>query len=230
MKYRYIFVFAQIILLMSACQTNEKNNQIKAKPLFINYEVRYLEQERELRALAYFKEGDSLEIAVPKEFSNIAFQSSAMDKQDLGERGIRYMLNRKGPFSENLDFSYHNNEGVPINYDLSMPAVGAFSIKEGKIHKNKGVTVVWEGEALDPSQSLVFMFTDKGNKASSTSIKGPTSLSEVFIPAKDLATLTLGDGQLYLVKKQFRKAQDENQAILSVVEYYTSPIDIKVVE
>ena len=230
MKSIYVFVFTLIILVLGACQINEKANHIKVKPLFINYEVRYLEQEKELRALAFFKEGDSLEVAVSKEFSNITFQSSGMKKQNLGERGIRYILNRKGPFSDNLDFSYNNNDGVPINYELSMPTVGDFLIKEGNIYKNKGATIVWNGELLDPSQSLVFMFTDKDNKASSTSVKGPTKLSEVFIPSKDLARLTLGDGQLYLVKKQIRKTIVENQTILSVVEYYTSPIDIKVVD
>jgi hypothetical protein len=230
MRYIYVIVFAQVFLLLGACRPNQKTNQVKAKPLFINYEVRYLEQEKELRALAYFKEGDSLKSAISKEFSNATFQSSAMEKQNLGDRGSRYILNRKGAFSSNLDFSYKNDEGVPINYDLSMPEVGEFSIKEGNIYKNKGVTISWKGEPLDQSQSLVFMFTDKDNKASSISANGPTQLSEVMIPSKGLTKLALGEGQLYLVKKQVLKTTDQNQTILSVVEYYTSPIDIKVVE
>jgi hypothetical protein len=230
MKYIYVFGLVQILLLLSACQSDEKTKQTSAKPLFINYEVRYLEQEKELRALAYFKEGDSLEVAQSKTFSNINFQGSAMENQNLGQRGVRYILNRKGPYSSNLDFGYKNDDGTPINYDLSMPEVGDFLIKEGNVSKNKGATIVWNGEALDASQSMVFMFTDKNNKATSTSAKGPTSLSEVFIPSKDLAGLSLGEGQLYLVKKQVRNTTDQNQTILSVVEYYTSPIDFTTVE
>jgi hypothetical protein len=230
MKYIYVFVLFQAIFLFGGCQTNEKTNQIKAKPLFVTYEVRYLEQEKELRALAFFKEGDSLEVAVQKEFSNITFQSNLMEKQNLGERGTRFILNKKGPFSANLDFSYKNDEGIPINYDLTMPAISEIAIKEGNVDKNKGATVVWKGEALDPSQSLIFMFSDKNNKAQSTTVKGPTELAEVFIPSKDLKGLTLGNGQLYLVKKQIQKTQEDNQTILSVVEYYTSPVDINVVD
>lgn len=230
MKYIYVFGLAQYFLLLCACQPNEKTNHSTAKPVFINYEVRYLEQEKELRALAYFKEGDSLEVATSKTFSNINFQGSAMENQNLGERGVRYILNRKGPYSSNLDFGYKNDAGVPITYDLTMPEVGEFLIKDGIISKNKGATITWKGEALDASQSLVFMFTDKDNKASSTSIKGPTSLSEVFIPSKKLADLTPGKGQLYLVKKQVQNTTDENQTILSVVEYYTSSIDITTIE
>jgi hypothetical protein len=230
MKYIYVLVFVQLFLLFGACQSNEKNNEVKAKPLYINYEVRYLEQEKELRALAYFKEGDSLKSAVSREFSNATFQSSAMEKQNLGGRGSRYILTRKGAFSSNLDFGYKNDEGIPINYDLSMPAVGKFFIKGGNIYKNKGTTIVWKGDPLDASQSIVFMFTDKNNKASSASIKGPTKLPEAFISTKNLAGINLGKGQLYLIKKQVRKTTDQNQTILSVVEYYTSPIDVEFVE
>ena len=68
MKYAFLFVFIQIIFLLEACQTNEKTNEVAAKPLFINYEVRYLAQEKELRALAFFKQGDSLKVAKQREF------------------------------------------------------------------------------------------------------------------------------------------------------------------
>lgn len=230
MKYIYVLSLVLFILLLSACQANEKPNRTNAKPLFINYEVRYLEQEKELRALASFKEGDSLEVAVPKEFSNTSFQGSAMDKQVLGERGFRYILSRKGPYSANLDFGYKNDDGIPVNYDLNMPEVGEFSIKEGTINKNTGATVMWKGEPLDDTQSLVLMFTDEKNKASSISVKGPTNLSEISLPLEALAKMASGNVQLYLVKKQILRTQEENQSILSVVEYYTSPIQIKVVE
>ena len=231
MKYFYILGLALTILLANACQSSEKKVEVpKAKPVFINYEVRYLEQERELRALVSFKEGDSFKTATSKSFSNINFQGSAMESQNLGQRGIRYILNRKGGYSSNLDFGYKNDDGIPIVYDLTMPVVGEFSIKEGIISKNKVATIVWNGEPLDASHSLVFMFTDKDNKASSISIKGPTDLSEAFISSKSLADLSLGESQLYLVKKQVKNTKDENQTIISVVEYYTSPIDIKTVE
>jgi len=230
MKYIYILILTQVFLSMSACQSDETKNQTNARSLFINYEVRYLEDEKELRGLAYFKQGDSIRTAVSKDFSNVTFQSSAMKKQNLGARGSRYILNRKGSYSSNLDFSYNNNEGIPINYDLSMPAVDAFSIKEGKIQKSKGATIVWNGKALDASQSLVLMFTDKDNQSSSISIKGPSQVSKVFIPSSDLSRLTLGEGQLYMVKKQVLKTQEQNQRVFSIVEYYTSAIDINVVD
>ncbi len=230
MKYYIALSLASFILLLNACQSNEKSNPANAKPLFINYEVRYLEQEKELRGMVYFKEGDSIEVAKPREFTNASFQGSAMDLQNLGARGIRYILTRRGDFSDNLNFSYKNDEHQSIQYELSMPKPGDFSVSNQQISKSTGATVSWAGEPLDDTQSLVFMFTDMNNKASSTSIKGPTSASEVFIPAQALANLATGSGQLYLVKKQVRNSQEDNQSIVSLVEYYTAPIDVEVVE
>ena len=230
MSYFQLLFLSLTILFLNACQSTDSKNKTTEKSLFINYEVRYLEQEKEMRALAYFKEGDTLTNAKPKAFSNVSFQNSAMDQQNLGERGFRYALNRKGPYSANLDFGYHNDEGMPVKYDLSMPEVGTFSIKEGQIQKSKGATIAWSGEPLDASQSLVFMFTDQNNKAYSISIKGPTKSSEFFIIPNDLSKLTNGEGQLYLVKKQVKRSKEQNRSILSVVEFYTSTIDIKTVE
>ena len=230
MKYYIALSLASLFFILNACQSNEKPNQANAKPLFINYEVRYLEQENELRGLAYFKEGDSIEVATPREFTNASFQGSAMDMQNLGDRGIRYILTRKGDFSANLNFGYKNDNEQLIQYELSMPGLGNFSVKETQISKSAGATVLWTGEPLDDTQSLVFMFTDKNNKASSTSIKGPTTASEVFIPSQALANLAAGTGQLYLVKKQVRNSQEENQSIVSLVEYYTAPISVEIVE
>ena len=101
-----------------------------------------------------------------------------MDQQNLGERGFRYVLTRKGPYSKNLDFGYHDDNGIPIQYDLTMPEVGTFSIKEGEVQKSKGMTITWEGEPLDAKQSMVFMFTDQKNQAASFSMKGPSKSSE----------------------------------------------------
>lgn len=229
MKYIYTFGFIILFLFLNACQPNEKTASSNAVPLFINYEVRYLEKEKEMRALAYFREGDSIQTAQAKDFTNAAFQSSAMDKRNLGNRGFRYELTRKEPYSDNLNFSYHNDNGDPVNYKLTMPAPGDFSVKE-TVSKNNGAMIVWDGAALDATQSMVFMFSDKDGKTASISVKGPTKLSSFSIDPKKLKALSSGKGELYLVKKQVLKTTERHQTILSMVEYYTKAIEIEIVE
>ena len=230
MKYIYFFCLVQVIVLLSACQTNETTKQENAKPLFITYEVRYLEQENELRAIAYFKAGDSLEVVVPVEVSNPTFQGNAMEKQDLGEKGIRYIFNKKGPFNPTMEFGYTNNGGESANYKLYMSEVGKLSVKEGEINKNIGATILWDGDLVTSSQTLIFMFTSNDNKATSISIKGPSEISEVAIFSESITQLVPGECQLYVVKKQVEKTEDQNQTITSAVEYYSSSIKIQVIE
>lgn len=223
MKYINLICFASAILFLNACQTETTENE---NHLFITYEVRYLEQENELRAYAYFKEGDTLETAQPIEISNPTFQGNAMEKQDLGAKGIRYIFTKKGPYSDNLEFSYKKDK----NYKINMSEVGMLSVKEGVVNKNIGATIVWDGDLVTSSQSFILMFTNEDNSAASISIQGPSEISEVAISPGSLTQLVPGDGQFYIVKKQVQKSEDQNQTITAVVEYYADPIKIQVVE
>ena len=226
MKYIYFLCVVQLFLTLNACQSNESTNQANAKPLFINYEVRYLEKENELRGMAHFKEGDSPETAVPREVSNPTFQGSSMDKQDLGEKGIRYVFKRKGSYSDNFEFGYKNDNGTPISYSISMPLVNDFSIKEDTIYKSKGATFLWSGEPFDSTQSIIIMFLGEDKNATSISLRGPSEGQEIGIPTTSFNGLSPGKGEMYFVKKQVRESKENNQAIRSTVEYYSRSVNI----
>ena len=228
MKYIYTFGAVLSFLLLNSCQSND--NQKADKPVFVNYEVRYLEQENELRALAYFKEGDSLQALETKEFSNVLFQNNEMKKQNLGEKGFRYIFEKKGPYNPDMSFGYKNDKGDLINYNLSMPKLGDISIKEDNVDKSEGITIVWDGDLISSSQNIIIMFTSKDNKATSISLQGPSEASEVSISSISLEALTPGEGQFYIVKKQVLKTENQNQTIQAVVEYYTAPLNINVIE
>ena len=230
MKYFYLFCLTPVILMLNACQSDDKTKQENAKPLFITYEVRYLEQEQELRALAYFKEGDSLDVAIPKEVSNPTFQGNAMEKQDLGEKGFRYIYTTKGPYNADMEFGYTNNRGESVKYQLNMSEFGTLSVKEGVLNKNVGATIVWDGDLVTSSQNLIFMFTSTENKATSISIQGPSEAAQAAISPGSLTQLVPGECQLYIVKKQVDKTEDQNQSITAVVEYYSSSIKVDVIE
>ncbi len=230
MKYFYITYFALFILSLSACQSNDTTKKTDAKPIFINYEARYLEEEKELRGLAYFKQGDFQETATSIDVLNPTFQGSAMDKQDLGERGSRYIFTKKGPYSPNLNFGFKNESGVLINHEMNMPEMGEISVKEDFISKNKGVTIDWDGALIDSSQVLIIMFSGEDGNSSSLSLRGPSEVSEVVVNASSIKRLALGRGQVFLVKKQVKKTRNQNQTITASIEYYTKPIELQVVE
>ena len=92
------------------------------------------------------------------------------------------------------------------------------------------MTLVAQGSQLEQGESLVLLFSDQDNQASSITINGPSTSIEHFIPGKNLINLNLGKGQLYLVKKRQKSSIKDNFISVSAIEYYTPAIPVEVIE
>jgi hypothetical protein len=220
------FLLCASCLALSACEG--AGAESRAPHVFAEYFIRYLEEERQLKAHAAFFEGDSLQAAQPKVIAGgVALQNIAMSRRDLGGRGIRYTLDRSADYEPPYRFSYRDDRGLFREHLIDMSPIANFFIK-GQISKSLGMAIVVEGGLLKHGESLLLLFTDAEQMATSISIGGPTSTIEYALPPHALANLNPGPGWLYLVKKQSATIQGQTQTTFSAIEYYSRTINIEV--
>lgn len=227
-----------VLFSFIACQENgdstkkvaEATIETKQEATIEKYYIRFLQEEKETRAEASFFTGSNFEEAQARDIEAITFQDRSMKAQNLGARGIRYFYRSRVPYNTTYKFTYNEKASSSQQRQFEMDGIEEFLIKEGKVDRSDGITLVWKGEALDSTQSMVLMFTDENKKASYTTIEGPTETPEIKINSDQLANLSPGKGELYLVKKQNRSVQEHQAMILASMEFYTRPIKIEVQE
>ncbi|GJM31638.1 MAG: hypothetical protein DHS20C18_06390 [Saprospiraceae bacterium] len=228
MKYRYSFFSLLAVVLFSACD-NDPAPQSKPT-IFADFFIRYLEDEHELKAQATFMEGDSLTSAVPKIFeSGVAFLGSNMKMKKIQDKLVRYSLTNEMGYMGSFRFKFNDENRNPEIYSIEMPPIENFQMK-GPISKSKGMTVVINGGILSQEESMVFLFNDKHNQARTITVLGPQTNIEYRFNADQLRNLSLGEGQLYLVKKQLKVQNNPHRSIRTEIEYYTKAIDVLVEE
>lgn len=226
---RHLFYLYFIFGMCYACSNPAIEPEEKPPHWFANYYVRYLQTEKQLKAHASFLEGDSLKNAEPKKFrGGVSFQGKKMEFRDLQGKVFRYLINERADYNETFQFRHRDDNGDYWEYTMKMHPISDFFIKD-KISKSKGMTIIVDGGILQDNESLVLLFNDQYNKAATLSIEGPSKTIELFVPPDQLQKLTLGKGQLYLVKKQFNEDQEEQLTANSSIEFYTKTIDIEVV-
>ncbi len=225
----FLFVFA---LVFCACSNEQKPAPtIPQTNAYSNFYVRYLQDDQELKAEATFKIGDSLKTATIQAIQKVSFEDHPMDLKDLGKNGIRYRSKKSGQaFKGNYTFNATINEQQHFDYPISIDPIESFSIKEKKLSRSKGATIAWEGTALKKGELLVVFFINPDKKPASLTINGPSNASEIFLAAKNLSQLKVGTGKLRLIRKVLNKFEEEPQNIASVIEFYTTPIEINIIE
>ncbi len=241
MKFTFTFSILLVFSVMLSCGTEDKpapssNTPDTAVdvptvtgPIIERYYVRFLEKSREMRAEAMYYEGASLKRAKNITMQAVYFRDFKMNAQDLGNgRGIRYAYRTKVPYNSNFKFQYQNHQGESTTRNFELAGISDFVIREGDIKRTKGATLEWQGEALKEGQSLVILFTDAEQKASSVTVEGPTTLPEIALSSEQLSNLSPGIAKLNLVKKQNYNRKEEGRLILESLEYYTNAIKVEV--
>lgn len=221
-----------LALLVSAVYFSSCSPDVRAaakERVFAELFVRYLSDTRELKAHAIFAVGDSASNAKPKTWpGGVSFLNSGMVARDLQGQMVRYQyINPDSDFPATAVFTYTDDSGQRREHNIEMAPITDFSI-EGNISLNKGMTLQTVGGSLVASESIVLLFSDAKNQASSITIQGPSASSAHFIPGPNLSNLTLGKGQLYLVKKKAMFSQQNEAEQKIVIEYYTSAKDVEV--
>ncbi len=220
------------ILFTLGCKSDSKVEAPKeTKHIFAKYYVRYLQTEKELKAEVSFKEGDSLATARSIVLTDVTFEEEPMNVQNLGKtHGIRYVSRKTGLYKDQYTFNYNGDQLGSMSHAVKMNTITDFKLKDNKIDKKTGGTLIWQGKPLQKNQELILLFTDEQKKAFPLQIKGPSDKTEIKLSAKDLIGLTSGKGQLMLVKKQISQSKEDNFSKISEMEFYSNHIDIEVVD
>lgn len=223
MKY---FIFLAILALV-ACQSEQK----APAHIYVDYYVRYLQTEQQLKAHAAFYEGDTLETARSLTFENdVKFQGYKMLPRQVEEdRTMRYVFNGTGTYDSTFLFQYTDTKGQAQEYKISMAPIRDFSIV-GEASRDKGIVLKLEGEPFQANESLIMLFTSEKNQSAMAEFKGPFDLEELKVPPVQLMKVEEGKNFLYLVKKQVNSTQSGNMDITSSAEFYTKVIELQIVK
>lgn len=226
----FIIFFGGTFLLACGCKEAASGQEKPKEKLYIDFFVRFLADESQLKAQATFSEGISPDEAKPKHIEGgVAFQNSGMIERNIQSKIIRYESIREGEYADDFPFQFKDDEGNQRAYNLKMSPIEAFFLK-GEISRSKGMTIVVNGGLIKANEQLVFFFSDEDNKAYSITLSGPAKTIEFVFESAQTAPLHLGPGKLYLVKRQDNQQENDEISLVSSIEYYTKAIDIEVVE
>ncbi|MCP3929173.1 MAG: hypothetical protein GY705_08745, partial [Bacteroidetes bacterium] len=202
----------------------------KSEKLFAELYVRYLENEKELKAQVVFFKGDSLENAQPASTDGrISFQGSEMLSRNLNGNTIRHTISFQSDYQETFTFQFQDLSSQIRKYEAGMSPIEGFIVKD-QISLSNGMQLILKGEKLSRDESLVLLFSNEKHQAHSIIVEGPTESIELDIPAHQVKEFPIGNGTLYLVKKQTRPIKENYVSGTSTIEFYTNAIDVEVVE
>ena len=228
LKQLVFYWFIGLLFFLNACQPTVQKAEKKQK-LFVKHYVRFLQNDRLYHAETQFLSGDSLHNAHAVKMEEASFQGGSMEVREVPGRAIHYKTERSGPFQSQLKFKYRDEKGRRHSTDYTFEPIPSFLLKNG-ISKSRGLTLVWKGLPLQDRESLLLFLGDQDNKATSTTIPGPTSRAEVQVDGEFLKDLEPGKGNLFLVRKQEGKQAEEERVINYELEYYTQPIEVEIKE
>ncbi len=231
MRRHHTAFFALVLFLLAgSCRETGSMPQKPAEKLFIDFFVRYLAEESQLKAQASFSEGVSPDESRPKQITGgVSFQNSGMQERNLQSKVIRYELERESEYIGDFPFQFKADDGKQKAYNLKMTPIKDFFLK-GDISISKGMTLVVNGGLIKANEQLVLLFSDEENRAYSITLTGPAKTIEFTLSPEQTAALRPGPGKLYLVKRQDNQEENEEISLVSSIEFYTPAIDIEVVE
>lgn len=228
MKYISAILLGGLFILAGSCKQQE--NPVAEPTIFEDYFIRYLSQEEQLKAQAVFATGDSIKAITPfVPLGGVAFLGSGMEMRKISDDLIRYDQEMNAAYQKSFKFRYKNTAGEFNSYEFSMTPVEDFFLKND-VSKSNGFDMVINGGLLSEQETIVLIFSDSENIASSHSIEGPTNDITYHIPPDAFKNLTPGKGKLYLVKKINKAESLENREIHAEIEFYSKDLDIIITE
>lgn len=214
---KHIFFLILTALAFSTCTNPEK-----AKKRALNCYVRYLAAEGQLRAEAVLKETTAAGQAQPVEMTGgIRYQGK--DMQVMPVMGITYRIDKSGGFAPRHVFSWKNAKDQPLEFSLDMRPIHKFGFGSKTIRRDQAATFTWEGEALDKTESLVFLWENTTrNSTVPMEVYNSGGMNRLDFPAAKLAELQPGQWTLYLVRKKINTQTIDGMEATGISEYYSS--------
>lgn len=227
-----------MFLALLCCQCSSTPEKVETatttetNTIFTNFYVRYLQSEQQLKGQVTFAQGKDVQDTKPVNMKKVNFMESGMNKKDVAGKFSRYIYQAPTPNAmTNFNFNYTDNSGKSYQQELEMKPLENFSIKDG-YSKSKGMILQLEGESahLTADESLVLLFSDEKNKVTTLEVGGPSTNPAINFTGSQLGDLSLGKNKLYIVKKQNRRFQKDNYDMTSTIEFYSSTIELDMME
>ena len=180
---------------------------------------------RKVKAEATLRDGVSQQVIdIP---GGIRFQGTAM--KALPVHGITYSLEYPAAHTKAVDYEWTNVAGKKGLFQMEMPAIDSFFFDKEPLSLKNSAYLQWVGKALNPSETLVFMW-EKADGSATVPMEVSTTIGKplIEVPAAKLGQLGAGDWNLYLVRKQAGKADNPDYTIQYAAEYYTKTRKIRI--
>lgn len=216
---KHIFFSILSFLVFSQCQDTPP----PPKHILQCY-TRFDAAGKKVKAEATLRDGVSNQVIdIP---GGIQFQATAM--KALPVHGITYSIEYPAAPTKTVDFEWINAQGKKGLFQLDMPAIDSFFFNAEVLTLKSPAYLQWLGKALDPAESLIFMW-EKADGSATVPMEVSTTLGKplIEIPAAKLGQLGAGDWNLYLVRKRAGKADNPDYAIQFAAEYYTTTRKIR---
>ncbi len=220
MKIEILFLVFLGLLFLNACNSSgSKQEEHSENGHITNLYVRYLEKEKQVKAVAEFKfQNKEGHIEKDDSIYKIWFQGRAMN--DLSElTGKNYYdleLDHANPGT--FEFTIENQNKQVTNHSLDLIQENIIEFQQFK--KGYGLLVNLNNLVLNEMEELIFVITDSESKSVSTTIKGP-SKGVVLITQESFDSMKEGTCMIYPVWKTVQQSElDNGRVIISEREYF----------
>jgi|GEM_PF-6101697 len=226
MKNIFLLLISLILITILGCTNDTPTTQ---ETLFGELYIRYVEENRTLKAEGNFLVGDSLATARGiKLGQGLNFNNSGMDFRNVTPKLQRYSYTTKSDFPENCTFKI-NDPIHEATFESSLTPLVSYG-PEAPFSKTEGGNIILFDKPIDQHGEYVAIMSDKNNVATTLRIKGPTKGNILPVPAAVLKSLAVGDGEMFLVKKKLKTIQENHMNVNFLIEFYSKRVDIKIVK
>ena len=202
----------------------------KVLPVFANYYIRYIEDDRLLRAEASFKEGENASKSQPITFKGgVAFMSSGMQAKKLNEQLIRYEYLQKVDFpKDEFRFNFKDKKEQEHLFNIGLTPIVDFEVKKASI--SSGLRIDLKTEPLTSDETLIAILTDTNGNPTTIEQKGPTETSIIqFSLQPHQSSLSPGKATISLIRKKTKRSKKDNYNHSATAEYYSKPKNLSII-
>ncbi len=220
------------IFALFSCQNEPQNGEEASSsstaaeelPIRGNLFVRFIEDDKHLKAEAYFFQGNDDTDTRPKSFARgVKFLGSGMGERRVGDKYVKYQYEnnmdwrQEGYFftltdDEGREHRFSFTEGVDHLQDFELPKT---------IYKDKTNYISFTPAHLPEGEQIAVLITDSNNKAATTKVKGPSEEGKITLTPEMLKNLSTGKAEAYLVHIQSKRIEEPPFSLSFTIEYYT---------
>ena len=232
MKINILYIFLLLIanLFLMACgSTAPANTQM----LFVEHYVRYDEADKNIKAIATFKIGDSLLNAKATAIKEGVVLNGAPLKETSSDAGINY--NIEGPKTK-FDAAYRFSFKNPLTqrlYETEFLLASATDIviKNNVLNKKDGGTITWQGGGLANSEELSIRIEDsKGSNSEINVVGNGNNPAQYDFRGGQLDDVAPGAATVYIVRTKNQPIGQPDVPVKGTLQtqYFATPLKVMI--